>query len=116
MTYIITGWGPVSKTVPITGHVVTQREKQLLRQDREGAKPTETVVTPRALKNVLTNDLGCEQVRQKGSHVILKRRDENGIIRTGVIPMHDEPLSAKLLRSIMKQLKLDFNNDVKKYL
>jgi predicted RNA binding protein YcfA (HicA-like mRNA interferase family) len=45
--------------------------------------------------------LGFEQVRQRGSHVVLKRTDANGV--TGcVVPMHGE-LATGTLRGILRQ-------------
>jgi predicted RNA binding protein YcfA (HicA-like mRNA interferase family) len=48
--------------------------------------------------------LGFEQVRQRGSHVVLKRSTSEGT--TGcVVPMHSE-VAAGTLRSILKQAHL----------
>ena len=45
--------------------------------------------------------LGFEQVRQRGSHVVLKRKHANGA--TGcVVPLHAE-LASGTLRGILKQ-------------
>jgi predicted RNA binding protein YcfA (HicA-like mRNA interferase family) len=45
--------------------------------------------------------LGFEQVRQRGSHVVLKRTDANAV--TGcVVPMHGE-LATGTLRGILRQ-------------
>ena len=45
--------------------------------------------------------LGFLQVRQRGSHVVLKRTDTNGA-RGCVVPLHRE-LAAGTLRGILKQ-------------
>lgn len=45
--------------------------------------------------------LGFEQVRQRGSHVVLKRTDSNGV-RGCVVPVHPE-LATGTLRGILKQ-------------
>ena len=45
--------------------------------------------------------LGFEQVRQRGSHVVLKRTDANGV-RGCVVPLHPE-LATGTLRGILKQ-------------
>ncbi len=45
--------------------------------------------------------LGFEHVRQRGSHVVLKRTDANGVIGC-VVPMHAE-LATGTLRGILKQ-------------
>ena len=45
--------------------------------------------------------LGFEQVRQRGSHVVLRREDSNGV-RGCVVPMHPE-LATGTLRGVLKQ-------------
>ena len=45
--------------------------------------------------------LGFVQVRQRGSHVVLKRTDANGV-RGCVVPMHPE-LATGTLRGVLKQ-------------
>jgi predicted RNA binding protein YcfA (HicA-like mRNA interferase family) len=45
--------------------------------------------------------LGFEQVRQRGSHVVLKRTDATGV-RGCVVPMHAE-LATGTLRGVLKQ-------------
>ena len=45
--------------------------------------------------------LGFEQVRQRGSHVVLKRTDAKGV-RGCVVPLHPE-LAIGTLRGILKQ-------------
>jgi predicted RNA binding protein YcfA (HicA-like mRNA interferase family) len=45
--------------------------------------------------------LGFERVRQRGSHVVLKRTDANGVLGC-VVPMHPE-LAPGTLRGILKQ-------------
>ncbi len=48
--------------------------------------------------------LGFERVRQRGSHVVLKRRHANEV--TGcVVPMHPE-LASGTLRGILKQARV----------
>lgn len=45
--------------------------------------------------------LGFVQVRQRGSHVVLKRTEASGV-RGCVVPMHPE-LAAGTLRGVLKQ-------------
>jgi len=45
--------------------------------------------------------LGFEQVRQRGSHVVLRRADPNGV-RGCVVPIHPE-LATGTLRGVLKQ-------------
>lgn len=45
--------------------------------------------------------LGFAQVRQRGSHVVLKRIDKSGV-RGCVVPMHPE-LATGTLRGVLKQ-------------
>ena len=45
--------------------------------------------------------LGFEKARQRGSHVVLKRTDANGV-RGCVVPMHPE-LAIGTLRGVLKQ-------------
>lgn len=45
--------------------------------------------------------LGFVQVRQRGSHVVLKRSNANGV-RGCVVPMHPE-LATGTLRGVLKQ-------------
>ena len=45
------------------------------------------------------------QVRQKGSHVILRKETESGAIGC-VVPLHDD-LATGTLRGILKQAQLD---------
>ena len=45
--------------------------------------------------------LGFEQVRQRGSHVVLKKRTPEGVIGC-VVPLHQE-LAAGTLRGILRQ-------------
>ncbi len=53
------------------------------------------------LVKILCNEFGFVARRQKGSHVILIREDQNG--KTGcVIPLHDE-LKTGTLKGILKQ-------------
>lgn len=47
---------------------------------------------------------GFEPMRQKGSHLILKKKTESGEIGT-VVPMHKE-LSEGTVRSILKQARI----------
>ena len=49
--------------------------------------------------------LGFVQVRQKGSHVILKKETESGAIAC-VVPLHDE-LATGTLKGILKQAQVD---------
>jgi predicted RNA binding protein YcfA (HicA-like mRNA interferase family) len=48
--------------------------------------------------------LGFVQVRQKGSHIILKKETESGAIGC-VVPLHDE-LATGTLRGILKQAQV----------
>ncbi len=48
--------------------------------------------------------LGFEQVRQKGSHVILKKRTSEGEIGC-VVPLHSE-LATGTLRGIIRQARI----------
>ena len=49
--------------------------------------------------------MGFERLRQKGSHVILKKMTPNGAIGT-VVPMHKE-LAVGTLRGILKQARVE---------
>jgi predicted RNA binding protein YcfA (HicA-like mRNA interferase family) len=49
--------------------------------------------------------LGFVQVRQKGSHVILKKEIESGAIGC-VVPLHDE-LATGTLKGILKQAQIE---------
>jgi predicted RNA binding protein YcfA (HicA-like mRNA interferase family) len=49
--------------------------------------------------------LGFEQVRQRGSHVVLKRSKSSGDVGC-VVPLHDE-LKTGTLHSILKQARVD---------
>ncbi len=51
--------------------------------------------------------LGFERVRQKGSHLILKKKTDEGEIGC-VVPMHRE-LADKTLRNILKQAGLSYD-------
>jgi predicted RNA binding protein YcfA (HicA-like mRNA interferase family) len=53
--------------------------------------------TIRALEQV-----GFVQVRQRGSHVVLKRQTDAGE-RICVVPVHRQPLAIGTLRSILRQ-------------
>jgi predicted RNA binding protein YcfA (HicA-like mRNA interferase family) len=55
--------------------------------------------------------LGFVQVRQKGSHVILRKETESGAIGC-VVPLHDE-LATGTLRGILKQAHVDPDEFVK---
>ena len=48
--------------------------------------------------------LGFEQVRQRGSHVILKRQTPDGVVGC-VVPLHRE-LAIGTLQGILKQAKV----------
>ncbi len=60
-------------------------------------------ISSRELIKVLEK-LGFEQVRQTGSHVVLKKYTEDGAIGC-VVPMHSE-LKLGTLKSILKQAKI----------
>lgn len=51
--------------------------------------------------------LGFRQVRQRGSHVVLKKQTSNGEIGC-VVPLHTE-LALGTLRGILKQAKVDID-------
>ena len=53
---------------------------------------------------ILCNKFGFEAVRQKGSHIILKKKTKDGRIGT-VVPNHKE-LKLPTLRSILKLAKV----------
>jgi len=57
--------------------------------------------------------LGFAKVRQRGSHVILKKRTPTGDVGC-VVPLHPE-LAPGTLRGILKLAKVDIE-DLKKYL
>ena len=61
----------------------------------------------RALKK-----LGFTKIRQRGSHVILKKHTDEGDIGC-VVPLHDE-LAIGTLRGILKQAKLNPDEFVEK--
>jgi predicted RNA binding protein YcfA (HicA-like mRNA interferase family) len=48
--------------------------------------------------------LGCKQVRQRGSHVILKRQTSEGEVGC-VVPLHRE-LAIGTLRAILRQARV----------
>ena len=50
-------------------------------------------------------ELGVVRVRQKGSHVILRRETESGAIGC-VVPLHDE-LATGTLKGILKQAQVE---------
>ena len=60
---------------------------------------------------ILCNKFGFEVVRQKGSHVILKKETPEGKIGT-VVPNHPE-LKLPTLRSALKLAKVDEEEFVK---
>ncbi|MGA9567320.1 MAG: type II toxin-antitoxin system HicA family toxin [Candidatus Korobacteraceae bacterium] len=62
-------------------------------------------LTVRALEK-----LGFVQVRQKGSHVILKKATKSGAIGC-VVPLHDE-LATGTLRGILKQAGVELDDFV----
>ena len=55
--------------------------------------------------------LGFVRIRQRGSHVILKKDDQGGAIGT-VVPLHDV-LAAGTLRGILRQAKVEPEDFVK---
>jgi len=54
---------------------------------------------------------GFEVIRQKGSHVILKKKTFDGEIGT-VVPMHKE-LAEGTIRGILKQAKIEVDDFMK---
>ena len=54
---------------------------------------------------------GFVEIRQKGSHVVLKRKTEDGEIGT-VVPMHKE-LAEGPIRGILKQSQIDIDEFLK---
>ena len=54
---------------------------------------------------------GFVEIRQKGSHVVLKRKTEDGEIGT-VVPMHKE-LAEGTIRGILKQSQIDIDEFLK---
>ena len=93
-----------SKTVPIEGHVVTQKEKQLLREENPVEKAHMPVIKPMKLIKVLCNELGCSQRRQKGSHRTLVNAEGTGYAS---VPIHNKPLRPEIVKNILKGLNLD---------
>ncbi len=55
--------------------------------------------------------LGFLQIRQQGSHIILKKQTPNGEIGC-VVPLHRE-LALGTLKSILKQAGIDLNEFIK---
>ena len=55
----------------------------------------------RRVDRALVEKLGFEKVRQRGSHVILKKEDSTGLVGC-VIPLHRE-LAIGTLRGILRQ-------------
>ena len=55
--------------------------------------------------------LGFLQIRQQGSHIILKKQTPNGEIGC-VVPLHRE-LALGTLKSIIKQAGIDLNEFIK---
>ena len=60
---------------------------------------------------ILCNKFGFEVVRQKGSHIILKKETSNGKIGT-VIPNHPE-LKLPTLKNALKLAKVDIEEFIK---
>ncbi len=54
---------------------------------------------------------GFEIIRQKGSHVVLKKKTIDGELGT-VVPMHKE-LAEGTIRGILKQAKIDVDDFMK---
>jgi len=54
---------------------------------------------------------GFEVIRQKGSHVVLKKKTIDGELGT-VVPMHKE-LAEGTVRGILKQAKIDVDDFMK---
>lgn len=54
---------------------------------------------------ILCNKFGFEVVRQKGSHIILKKQTEKGKVGT-VVPNHKE-IKIGTLKSVLKLAKID---------
>lgn len=54
---------------------------------------------------------GFEPIRQKGSHMILKKKTSDGEVGT-VVPMHKE-LAEGTLRGILKQAKIEVDEFLK---
>ena len=55
--------------------------------------------------------LGFQKIRQRGSHVILKKQTPEGEIG-GVVPVHKE-LAAGTLRGILKQARISIEEFIK---
>ena len=55
--------------------------------------------------------LGFVRIRQRGSHVILKKDDQGGAIGT-VVPLHDI-LAVGTLRGILRQAKVEPEDFIK---
>ena len=62
---------------------------------------------------VLCNKFGFEIIRQKGSHIILKKETKEGKIGT-VVPNHKE-IKLPTLKSVLKLAKID-EEDFAEYL
>ncbi len=60
---------------------------------------------------ILCNQFGFSVIRQKGSHVIIKKETSAGTIGT-VVPMHDE-LKLGTLKGILSLAKIDESEFVK---
>ncbi len=54
---------------------------------------------------ILCNKFGFKVARQKGSHIVLKKETENGIVGT-VVPNHKE-LKIPTLKNILKLAKVE---------
>jgi predicted RNA binding protein YcfA (HicA-like mRNA interferase family) len=54
---------------------------------------------------------GFEVIRQKGSHVVLKKKTQDGELGT-VVPMHKE-LAEGTIRGILKQAKIEVDDFLK---
>ncbi len=62
---------------------------------------------------ILCNKFGFQTVRQRGSHVLIKKETSEGKIGT-VVPMHDE-LRIGTLKAILKQAQVN-EEEFSKYL
>ena len=68
-------------------------------------------ISGRDCVKIICNKFGFEVVRQKGSHIILKKETKEGKIGT-VVPNHKE-LKLPTLRSILKLARIDEEEFVK---
>ena len=67
--------------------------------------PTLKKISGKECVKILCNKFGFQTIRQKGSHLVLKKETPKGKIGT-VVPMHKE-IKIPTLKSVLKLAKID---------